>query len=385
MLLERNLVRIGAIAAIVIAAGTLFALLMTRGLFERGHEIHAVFSDAAGLAVDDDVLVAGVRSGRVTAVEINNGAAEVTFIVAEDLPRDTRARIMVQNLLGRRQLHLVAGGDWTELLRDGDTIPMERTSTPVDVPEFSEEQELLAREIDEEALQAIVTALADITEGQREQVDDLLDGVGRVATVVADRREELRDTIDGTERFFRAFRDRDDEIVRIIDAFGSTLDLLADRRADVQQVIRGTADASEALTGLVVAERARIDRVLGRLHEDLRIVDRNQVDIAHFFAYSGVALKGFASVGYASPDESEDTPYWANMHADTVGTVGPDPLFGCGGAFDRLLDETIGEDPRTCEEQDPQTENDGARRSSLSAFFRLHPVHLELVEQGVRQ
>jgi ABC-type transporter Mla subunit MlaD len=70
MLLERNQALIGFIAVAVIAAGTIFALAMTRGMFDRGHEVTAVFSDAAGLTVDDNVLAAGIRVGRVTSVEI---------------------------------------------------------------------------------------------------------------------------------------------------------------------------------------------------------------------------------------------------------------------------------------------------------------------------
>lgn len=394
MLIERSPFIIGVIAAAVLLTATAFALFLTRGMFASGHEITAYFTDAAGLAVDDQVLLAGVRSGRVEAVETEDGLAKVSFIVDGDIPSDSRVRIQIQNLLGRRLLYVVAGSDWDELLSSGDVIPVERTSTPVDVPEFGEETDQLARETDEEALDAVVTALADITEGQREEVGELLDGLQRLSAIIAERRDELQGTIVGTERLFSAFEQRDDEIVRIIDAFGSTLDMLANRRGDVQELLRNTADASESLADLVETERTRIDRVLRRLHEDLTIVDRNQVDIAHFFAYSGPALIGFSSVGYDS--EGNDTPYWGNMHASQYGNVGYDPLFGCGGLLDQALDPVFGEDPRSCREQDaepvPTRDGDDGGGDSplpvpegLSSFFQMHDSHyaeLEFLREG---
>ncbi len=353
MLLERNQALIGLVAVVVISIATAFGLLATRGVFDTGTEMTALFEDAAGLDVDDQVLVAGVRSGRVLSVELlDDGLVEVGFVVDADLPADSRARITVQNLLGRRQLQLVAGSAWDQLLADDDTIPVGQTSTPVDVPEFGEETEGLARETDEVALDAMVTALADITEGQREEVETLLDGLRQVSRVISGREEELETTIDRTEDLFAAFRDRDDEIVRIIDSFGSTLDMLVDRRSEVERLLRETADSSEVLADLVVDERTRIDRVLTRLNESLEIVDRNQVDIAHFFAYAGVALEGFANIGYNA--EGEDNEFWANMRVQEFGAAGVDILFGCGGTLDRQLDDILGEDPRTCDEQDAE-------------------------------
>jgi phospholipid/cholesterol/gamma-HCH transport system substrate-binding protein len=390
MLLERNQALIGFIAVAVIAAGTIFALAMTRGMFDRGHEVTAVFSDAAGLTVDDNVLAAGIRVGRVTSVEIVNGAAEVEFVFEGDLPADTRARIAVQNLLGRRQLHLVAGSNWDDLLRSGDVIPVDQTRTPIDVPEFGEEGEHLYREQDQDALQAIVTALADISEDKHEEVGDLIDGLTRVADTVSDHREDLNDAIDGTQRFFAAFRDRDEEIVRIVDSFGETLDMLVDRRSEVERLLQNAESASTQFADLVEAERSRLDVLLPNLHEGLQTIDENLVDIAHFFAYAPQAMSGWQRVGYERDDGEfvGDTPYWFNMAVNQAGVANFDTIVGCGGHLDEALDELLGPDPRSCREQDaapdpremfnqesgpgPEASSEpGAMGSSFAGFFRL--------------
>lgn len=357
MLIERNQVTIGVIAAAVLAAGVFFAIFMTGGMFQSGKVLTAVFTDAAGLADGDQVLVAGVRSGEVQSVEVEGDVANVEFTVDVDLPSDSRARISIQNLLGRRLLHIEAGTAWSELLAEGDVIPVERTNTPIDVPDFGEETEQLSRTTDEEALQSVVTALADVTEGQQEEVAALFDGLTRLGDVIDERRDELEETITRSEQLFRAFADRDQEIVRIIDSFGSTLSMLRERRTDVEQLLNETANTSEVLADLVESERARIDRTLPQLHETLQIVDRNQVDIAHFFAYAGRALYGYAQIGYRGA-EKEDNPYWVNMRAQEFGPIGIDVIFGCGGHIDRALDDLFGQDPRSCEEQAAQPRPD---------------------------
>lgn len=391
MLQERNLVVVGLVTALVLSAATAFALLMTRGIFDTGHDATAVFRDAAGISVDANVLAAGIRVGRVTSVEIDGDVAEVGFTFDGDLPIDSRARITVQNLLGRRQLHLVAGSNWDELIRDGDVIPVSQTSTPVDVPEFGETGEQLYREQDQDALQAIVTSLADISEDKHDEVADLIDGLTTVADTVANRKDELHETVDGAQRFFAAFRDRDEEIVRIVDSFGTTLDMLVDRRPEVEELLVNAGNATHLLADLIQQERATLDSLLPTLHRDLRVVDRNLVDIAHFFAYAPAAMSGWQCVGYEHPGEGagndcsgwEDTPHWFNMAVNQAGVASFDAIAGCGGLLDQGLDQLFGEDPRECEDQDqPPAEDDGgvplpaptdassAGDGSLAGFFR---------------
>jgi phospholipid/cholesterol/gamma-HCH transport system substrate-binding protein len=386
VLIERNQVVIGVISAAVIAAGVFFALFMTQGFFEAGHEVTAQFRDAAGVAPGDHVLAAGVRVGQVDSVELNDeeGVVDVTFVVEGELPADTRARISIQNLLGRRQLHLVAGADWGELLQDGSMIPVERTSTPIDVPQYGEESERFAREGDQDALQQIVTALADITEDKRDEVSDLIDGLGRIARVIHEQKDELQGTLDGAERFFAAFRDRDEEIVQIVDAFGSTLEMLVEQRPEIERLLNNVGDANHLLADIVSEERLVIDSVLTELHEAMAVVDDTQVDIAHFFAVAPVVLEGFASVGYDT--DGSDTPYWLNMHASQAGAISYDWYFGCGGIMDEALDGIFGEDTRNCREQDAQDPPPplGEGDAPWDAFFRLGagPIGLPSLVQG---
>lgn len=370
-MLERNQVVIGLVVSVLIAVGTFFAISLSGGAFRPGIPISAEFSDAAGLEADDFITVAGVRSGRVETVEIDGDRVVVEFLLdAEALPADSTAEIYLTGTLGRRALRILPGTS-TRNLEPGDLIPMERTSTPVDLPELGDETVEVLAESNVRALDDLLGALADITEGQQQNVSDLLDGVQRLAAVVADRRDEVAQLIDRGEVLIDAAADKDQQLITIIDKFGSTLDTLVDRRDDVTRLLRETAAASNVLGDLVTDRRTQIDRVLDELGEDLAIIDRHQVDLAHVFAYGGVSFEGFASIGYQGGEAKEDNPTWGNVFVTELGEGGIEPLLGCGGTLDEALTMLLGPDPQCEEDTNPAVEPAGFAGGGASPWGDL--------------
>ncbi|MBW3657760.1 MAG: MCE family protein [Actinobacteria bacterium] len=350
MLLERNQALVGLIAAIVIAAGTVFAVGLSAGAFVSGYPVAVEFENAAGIIPGDHVLVAGVRAGEVTDVRIADGLIVVEVHTTAGLPVDSSAAIVNKNLLGARAVELTAGREWERLLEDEAlaTIPVERTTVPVDVPELGDATVELLQDADATALTELVTTLADVTEGQRDEIGRLLDGLGEVGEFVAEDRESLVSLITNARIVVDAVEDRDDDLVRTIDAFGSTVDELAARRERIRSLLTGTRDAARLSGDLLRDHRAELDRVLREADALVAIVDRHQVDLAHAVAYGGVAFSGFASVGRSGP---ADNPSWGNILTSGAGMAGIDAFAGCGGVLDQILDRVLG--PAECPELEP--------------------------------
>ena len=352
MLLERNQVVIGAVVALILAIGSVMAVTVTGGAFSSGTKVKAEFADAAALSPGDFVFVAGVRSGEVLSVEIDGEVALAEFTIdAPGIPNDSGASIIIQNTLGKRAIQVDPGSSATAFA-DGDVIPLERTGTPIDLPQLGDESVELLGEVDTAAMQDLMTALADITEGKREDVAQLLDGIDQVTAVVKDRKNELETLLQRSETFIDAAADKDQELVRIIDAFGSTLDRLATRRADVTRLLAETAATTDIASDLLEEREGQIDAILSELHQDLTIVDEHQVDLAHAMAYVGVGINGFASIGYGGGPAKTDNPSWGNVFTTGLGSVGVDALLGCGGTLDQLFTDLVGPDPR-CDERRP--------------------------------
>lgn len=350
MLLEGKRFLLGVIAILVTVLGTGFAVGAQSGQFAEGEEYTARFSDAAGLGAGDPVLVAGIRSGEVLGVDIAEGEGIATAdftLTAEQMPADSAANIDLSSTLGKRALEIEPGTS-SEILEPGDVFGVERTSTPVDIPELGDRATELLGEVDVDELSALTTSLADATEGTEADLEELLTGIEDVTEIVVDRRDELETVIDRATTVVDAAADKDEQLVAIIDDFGSVLDRLVRRRDDISELLAETADTSTTTADLVAEEREQLDRTLASLHRDLEIVDAHQVDLAHTLAYLGVGFEGFASIG-VSGDPPRDNPGWGNVFATNLGSVGIGALLECNGALDTLFSDLIGPDPR-CED-----------------------------------
>jgi phospholipid/cholesterol/gamma-HCH transport system substrate-binding protein len=350
--IERNPVVIGLIAAALAAVVTVGALSIQGSLLRGGYELVTEFSDAAGLRPGDDIFVAGVRAGTVKSIDIVDDHVEIRLSVyGHELPAETRAQIVVRTLTGNRGLELVAEGDFDELLADGDLIPMERTDLPVDAPEFGDVSEELLRKADSAALNELLVSLTDVTRGQREEIARLIEGGNRVTAVVNRQEEDLRSLLSSLAEVASVLNSSGDEIIAVIDEFSATLATLREHRAELQRFFEQTNTTAATAADLVGRERAELDRILSDVHEVTDALSRHQMDLAEALAYAGDSIVGFSSIGYSGKMKVP----WGHVFANSAGPLGIDVIAACGGLVDQRLDDILGPDPRTCEEQENDT------------------------------
>lgn len=370
--IERNGVVIGVISAILLVLTLLASLLVTREDLTGGYTITARFSDANGLRPGDVAMVAGLQAGKILELTIPEGQEYVEAVIQMDggveLPSTTRADITLRTLVGKRAIYLDTGTDFSsDLLEEGDIIPLERTSVTVDVPQLGEATHDLLGEIDSEAMNLLLTSVADVTRGQRERVAELIDSGTDLTELVNTQEQQIRLLLRNLAQVSQTLQSRDDELVGIIDDLDVAMANLAARRSDLQALLRETQDAGAVTADFVARVRDDLDAILDELHLDLRILARHQVDLAEGLAYTGDALIGFGSIGYA---EALPVP-WGHVFVTSLGPLGIDAIAGCGGLVDQQLDALIGPDPRPCAEQtgdsfpDDVEEGDGPLDGSL--------------------
>jgi phospholipid/cholesterol/gamma-HCH transport system substrate-binding protein len=346
---DRNQIPIGVVAVVLMALGTLGTLATQNGLFRRGYTITAEFRDAAGLAVGDQVLIAGIAAGKVTGLALDGDHVDATLQVNNhELPTGTRAEIVLRTLVGRRSVEMIPEGDWSRPMREGDVIPVTRTGLPTDVPEFGDVTEELLTGLDAEALDTFVGSVTDVARDQREELETLIVQGTRLTDIVNSQEEDILRLLERLRIVSGALADRDREIVRIIDDFGLVVDRLADRREEVRRLLTETNRTSKVAADLVGDKRAEIDTILSEIHADTRIISAHQLDLAEALAYAGDAIGGFSSIHFAG---TEKVP-WGQVLVTSAGPAGNDVLLGCSGLLDRQLDLVFGPDPRSCHEQE---------------------------------
>lgn len=350
--IERNPVVLGLITLGLLVAVSFAALTLQRSDFAGAFSVVAEFADANGLRVDDPVTVAGANIGRVSSLEIVDDHVEATLqIEGVDLPVQTEALITPRTLVGKRAVELDTGDDFAELLADGDRIPLEQTTVYTDVPQFGNASDELLSQVDAEALNRFLQALTELTEGQRDEVALLIEGGTRLTSVVNEQERPIRELLRQLRDLSVTLNSRDDELVSIIDDFEVVLGRLADRRADIRRLFEETREAAAIGADLVRTIRPDLDEVLEEVHRDIAILDRHQMDLAEALAYLPDSIGGFASIAFSGEVE---VPY-GHVLVQSLGPAGVDAIAGCGGLIDQQLDQLLGPDPRSCEEQEGDT------------------------------
>ena len=95
---ERNPVPIGAVGLLLIGAMLLLAFNVQKlPVIGRGTTYRAAFTEAGGLKTGDDVLVAGVKIGKVKKIELDGAQVLVTFKVTEPAHFGTRTGAQISS------------------------------------------------------------------------------------------------------------------------------------------------------------------------------------------------------------------------------------------------------------------------------------------------
>jgi len=277
----------GAVLLTMLVAGTLV------GSSGPTESYRAIFRDASGLIPGDDVRIAGVRVGKVQAVDLYGKHARVTFSVADGqrVYTDTTATIEFLNLLGTRYVDLQSRSQ-EQALSPGSTLDLNHTREgldltaifnafrplfdairPADVNELatnivqvlqgqgpnlqhlSEQTALLTQNLvdRDQIIGSVMTNLTTVLEtldSHRKEFRSTVHELNALTDVIADNRKEIGNTIDGLQDMVTSFAslldDGGDSVNRDVqalaawaDAFSSVTPLIASGLLDTQELLTG--------------------------------------------------------------------------------------------------------------------------------------------------
>ncbi|MDA8359465.1 MAG: MCE family protein [Actinomycetota bacterium] len=346
---ERSPKTIGAVILAVMAVVILAVIFLNRSVFSSGYTVTARFPDAAGVSKGTQVLVAGVPVGSVQSVTIDGNAVDVTMSIDHGvvLPRHTAAAIKVETLLGVVDLTLDPESGWSSPLKTGAVLT--DTSVPTEFYQLQNTAGKLLQQTNAQALNGVIESLAAITQGKQQQVEQIIQGLGKLTTTISDRSGAVSQLIDSANTLSTALASRDSQLASVIDQLNTVVTGLASHSTDLASLIDNIDAAATQTNSLVGQEKPQLDQLLTHLHTTLGVVGQHQDDLAQAVSYLSAAVKGFASVGYSGP---QDTPNsWANIYDNLVTSAGAYGVLAPCGALDQALDEILGPTPLACNEQ----------------------------------
>ena len=285
-------IKVGALVLIAVLVLAYFIVKIEDiGLFSEqdGYRVQVLFDDAAGLAVDDPVLLAGVGVGRVESVQLTpEGQARATLFLRPgvQLYEDAVAVVGSSGMLGDRLLGLNPGTPGQPLVVDGGTIA---GGEPVSVDQMVSVVASIARNLDRttESISRVLGTQAGEA-SLREILDNLVSITGRLDGVLVDNRTSIDSSFGNLDGALANMNRLSEQLIDTLPALvedmrdlsGDISTLLGDNRedlgvaADNLKTITERLDNSAADLEELMAKMNRGEGTVSRLVNEPETVDR---------------------------------------------------------------------------------------------------------------
>jgi phospholipid/cholesterol/gamma-HCH transport system substrate-binding protein len=261
---ERRVMRYGAISIVLMLLVMTAAFNLSKFPGFRGETYQAWFTEGGGIHKGSSVQVGGIRSGRVSDVELKDSKVLVTFTVDQgvELGKDTRAAVEVLNLLGEKYLNVTpaGGGD----LPQDEPIPVTfpdgspRTTTAYDIIDVFGDLTHTTEDIDKDALKDAFDVLSDTVDSAAPEIAESFRGISRLSQSVASRDEELQSLFASSKNVSKVLADRSDELTELMGSASLVFKELKKRKAAIHRLLVNARALSRELRGVVTDNQAQI-------------------------------------------------------------------------------------------------------------------------------
>lgn len=275
MRIERR-VLINAVAFLV-AAVFLLVLLAVRilpAVFGDTYRVYGSFEAAGGVFTNQEVTYRGVQVGRVGEMRLTDDAVKIEMLIEarHRIPREeTRARILYKSAVGEQFIDLLPETSGPPFFEDGDVIPLERTSIPIQTEDLLRELHAVLRSVDPGALGTVVHELGQGLRGHGGDLKQLLLALDTLAALGAQRQAEIAGLVRHGGEVLDAFNASREDFVRAAGSLSEVAEVLARRRADLERILDATQVLDRELLALLAAREAQINRVVEDLGEVTRL------------------------------------------------------------------------------------------------------------------
>lgn len=276
-----GLIRAGFIGAVLIVLVILVGLSPEQLIsWATSVRYRALFSEAGGLAVGNDVTVSGIKVGSVSDVSLQHGDALVTFALKGNIPlgSDTTAHIRTGTLLGERVLTLESAGSGT--LHPMAVIPVSRTSSPYSLTEAVSDFTSNTAETHTATLNQSLDTLSATLNQIAPQLGPTFDALTRVSRTLNGRNKTLGDLLKSASDVSGVLSERSQQVNKLILNSDDLLQVLVARRQEIVDLLANTSAVAKQLTGLVHDNESKLAPTLEKLNSVTAMLEKNRDNIA---------------------------------------------------------------------------------------------------------
>jgi phospholipid/cholesterol/gamma-HCH transport system substrate-binding protein len=268
-----------ALMVLIIAVGL---QPMTLVAWATSVRYHAVFAEAGGLEVGNEVQISGTSVGKVAEATLHDGKVLVTFNVdgQVQLGSETTAHIRTGSLLGQRILTLDSAGART--MAPLSTIPIARTSSPYSLSDALGDLTTDVAGVNTESLNRSLDALAATIDQIAPQLAPTFDGLTRLSRSLNTRDDSLGDLMKHAADVTGVLAQRSLKVNSLILSANDLLDVLAQRRLAIVGLLASISAVSQQLSGLVADDEKELKPALEQLNSVTAMLEKNRDALGAF-------------------------------------------------------------------------------------------------------
>jgi phospholipid/cholesterol/gamma-HCH transport system substrate-binding protein len=282
---ERNPYAIGTVSIVVLVLVLVAAFYSDNlPIIGGGTTYSADFTEDAGLQNGDDVLIAGVKAGKVTSIGLDQGHVKVAFQVKNAwVGNQSTADIKIKTLLGAKYLAIDPEGDTA--LNPNTAIPTSRTTSPYDVLDAFSGLSQTIQQLNTSQLAQSFDVLSQTFDKTPADVRSALDGLSALSQTISSRDAQLAQLLSNTGSVSKVLSDRDAQVQKLLSDGTLLLTMLDQREQAIATLLSGTKSLSTQLSGLVNDNQQQLNPVLTQLNQLTTLLQHNQTSLA-----SGIQL-----------------------------------------------------------------------------------------------
>lgn len=290
---------IGTVALLTLAA--LIAITTGLSSLHLGKRTYtAEFLQAASLRPGDQVSIAGVPVGVVSATELAVNRVVVTMKLNNDvrLGTDTAASIKLTTVLGSRYIELRPKG---KQALAGGRIPLRNTSVPYDLQKLLTDSTTTFEDVDAEQFATSMQTLSQQLTGVPAVLPDALANVKSLSAIIADRRDQISDLLRNTATVAEVLGGQKDDLAALVVQGRELTGEIVRRRASVERLLQAAATLITTAESIIGTDNAHIDQMLADLQQVTSMLGDHDALLRNLFQIMPVAMRNAANATGSGP------------------------------------------------------------------------------------
>ena len=257
-----NLVAIALVSAVLIVYA--FAQLLTGALLSDAYPLVVRVPRTGGLIPQQEVTLSGVSVGLVERFELTADAVDIHLTIDEGrkIPRDVEVVILRRSAVGEQAIDFRPTGSAEEFYEPGDVIEPNDVVTPVEVQRLLTLADEVFAPIDPENAGKLVSELADIVRGRRDDIRSLITDSAEFSADIADNGEDYDRLFAEGRKVTKTLADNREILVQSLDDMADAAGVLSDVRTDLEGLLAEAPPLLNQVTSLTSRADANLSCVI---------------------------------------------------------------------------------------------------------------------------